>query len=161
MNVTYKDHLIALTDDYEFRVSGPLVEDGNRRSYDSMWSAKESVDKLIADKARQERVKLAIPMLDDDGNDVTITGLHGGHGKMLGIGNKTSYVYPPVPWVREALREHKRLSEQASQLYRRTRSLAIQTQPYGRTFEDKVVRMQADIAEAIEKAQRARIVEAS
>src|ERR1700722_16219204 len=106
MQTEYEYHLIQVTDKFLFSVTGPNVND----TFQSLGAAKEKIDTANKAIAAQNREGLSIPLYDEDGNEVTCTGVHGQHYSMLGVsksGQRVSYVYPHVEWVREMLVEHR------------------------------------------------------
>ena len=70
----YEGHTVTLQEDFRFSISGPLEVN----VCGSASEAKEQIDQAVRVREAQEWRSLSIPMLDERGNPVTITVVHGG-----------------------------------------------------------------------------------
>jgi hypothetical protein len=150
----HNGHTITLTEDWRFAISGPLVDDSmHRRVYSVFSEAEAAIDDRVKQNERQQRVKLSIQVWLDNGQRATITGVHGGHLKALGVDN-ASTVYPAHPYLSELLLERKKLRERVRQIDAILGKYEVRTSSgHGiRDYDEAVTSLQKRIAEASSKA---------
>jgi hypothetical protein len=155
---THKGHDILLTKTLYFRVEFGLDDHVNKGTAAEI---KDIIDDRV--KAEVKKIKLDLPVLTDEGQEGTVTGLHMGRGTMLGknltaVGFNT-YVYPVVDWVRDALLEEARLHQELALVDRRLKTVAIDiSRGYGRVasheYEMKIEDFKAEYAEQTALAER-------
>jgi hypothetical protein len=150
MQWEYQGRTIQVSEDHGlFRI----VPD--RWKYSSLLDAQAEIDKEIKAAEAQARVKLAIPLLDDAGKPVTVTGIHGGHYKPLGIGNARD-LYPTYPAVEKLLRERTFLRKRLQEIDDKVSRCRISGErPYGvKTHAEAVAAFERQVAIARERAQQ-------
>lgn len=147
----HRGHTVQLTERFWFKISGPAVDDPG--ACESADTARAKINDAIKARETQERRKLSIPMLDEDGNPVTVTGVHGGHYGLLGVG-KANALYPPK--CEALLAERRRLNKRVKEIYRLIDPCAITTHgPHTvRTHEAAVQHFETRIAAAIAAAEK-------
>lgn len=110
----YLSHTIRLTDSMEFNVKEL------DKNYPSYAQAKEAIER--ADKATNAvaKKKLSIACVNDEGEPITITGIHTGHGHLLTVPKidsyRNSYLYPDVAWIKEAIERKRKTDEESNRL---------------------------------------------
>lgn len=104
------------------------------RSFGSLEAAKAAIDAhhTAEGKVAAKQVKVALPVFDDRGETMTITGLHRASGKAKVEGrrddNKGVYegkVYPPVNWVGDTLRRRDAIWKELTHLDAQLSKLAV------------------------------------
>ena len=89
-------------------------------------------------------MKLSIPVIDDKGAAMTITGVHALNYNALGIGN-IALVYPPAAWIIAAIKERQEARDNVARLSKLLDPYSIKTNPYGmRSHEQAVAAITAE-----------------
>lgn len=163
----HNGHVVTLTDDHRFEIAGPAFEDEGRgykaTLFDTAREARERIDARVKARERQEttRTKVAIEAVDDAGTPCTIRGINANTSALLGVpadGRGIRRIFPPVPWLVEAIKHWRDLQRQTSKAeetinrYRLDGSVG-----YGRIAAHEYDRKLANFLESFEKAQRAAI----
>jgi len=104
---------------WRFQVQGPLVTTW----FDSYEAAKAAIETARVKDEAQKRRRLAIAVIDSNGAPATLTGIHAGNGKLLGVPN--GECYPAVPWIAETLQELAAVNARASVLRSRVAAFFI------------------------------------
>lgn len=123
----YRGHAIELTHYFTFKVSGIVLADGfgTTHAFESLAAAKKAIDSFLDDNAKVEikNIKLSVPVLDREGNELRLTGLdrRNGAGLVAGplnVGRDTysGKVYPAIGWVQRALRELAHLNKRHAEI---------------------------------------------
>lgn len=142
----YHNHKIHLNEqNWEFTVTGPEFDNQEYCiAFDSYKAARVEIDKRVSDTTRLKarNIKLNLILLDEKGETVNVTRINRRTGE---IDCDTRYLYPNVPWVREALRRWELGRAEARQIEDSVRSLRIErsrsyshidTDHYERYIED-------------------------
>jgi len=144
----YHGHEISLINNNLFMVGGPLLAD---RTFMSYREATDAIDGAIKLSEKQVGTKLSIPMLNDAGEDVTITGIHAIRGRVLGCGD-ADYLYPRAEWIKKALLEKRRIFQQLSVIDRRLSPMLIKTRRiYGTMGLDQYNEVVSELTEEISR----------
>src|SRR3990167_9088297 len=103
----YGDIKIRLSGAMRFEVDWPedLASDRDQ-AYDSYALACEAIDRREKTRAAVKREKLSLAVITDNGEAVTLTGIHAGHGGYLSTPALKSHhwntnFYPDTPIVRQ------------------------------------------------------------
>jgi len=170
--VEYRGYSIEVTKPlYAFVVTGPGFSDedgetGQRgTSFTRLAEAKEAIDGKIELLAKKRRTKIALHVLDRFGKPATVTGIHIGTGKLLGIEHKDGYtaadVFPDVPWIKSLLEERVRLYKRSEEIKRIIHAYRISgmresrlSRSGGALYDQEIAKLKQDVAEALERAAR-------
>jgi len=168
----YAGHTISLLDmptSMRFEITGPLFgEDTHDRIHESFSMAQAAIDKAMRSKNTSDKVKLELPVYNEDGGDGVINGIHAGNGALTGSNllkeNQTSHrgqvVYPREPWIKQDLTRHDELRAELGEIDKRLREVEIDCKrsSWGRPEPGAIAgmldRLQADYKEACKKAKR-------
>lgn len=148
MEKTYGSHTIGLTNDMQFKVSGPRFGDEYRgyATFETYRQAQDAIDKREKAQEAQERVKLSIPVLNEVGAPVTITGVHARNYNALGVGD-TKALYPVERWIVDTITKRDAALKESRELTSVLNQYRINPKPYGmRSHEQAVAYIQNDIA---------------
>lgn len=141
-----RGHEVALTNDWRFEVTGPLV---NGETFMSFMEAEGAIKRAEDAAAMQKKAEATIAILayDDKGVPVVIRGIHSGHGDLLGVPKDCRSVYPQFPFLKEALVRRRTLLEELEKLNQIISPFNVGVrQSYGHIKA-------ADYAKAVEKFQ--------
>lgn len=155
----HNGHNIELTDTYYFIVSGPDFDNDAyeyQRTFPSLIEAKEKIDARVKTAAKQKRMAISLPVLDESGDKVTIRGIHTGTSDLLGL-PEGSDAYPDVPWLQDALKRRARYRAASEALNKTIQIHRIRRgRGYGRIsadrYDDLIEALKKDHAEALKKA---------
>jgi hypothetical protein len=157
MEKQYGDHTIGLTENMQFKVSGPLFADDYRgyTTFETYREAQDAIDKREKAQEAQERVKLSISVLNDKGETVTITGVHARNYNALGVGD-TQHLYPVEQWIIDMIRERDATAQKSKDLTATLNRYSIEPKAYtDRSHEQAVARIQCEVeAKARAAAER-------
>ena len=80
----YCGHTITISDDtrMSFSVSGPLFQD---QWFGSYVEARTAIEEAVKADEAQNRRQITLSVLDEQGDRRTVTGVHAGHGAVLGM----------------------------------------------------------------------------
>ena len=112
----HEGHIITLTDDLRFEVSGPQYPPGPRSArdstFDALVDAKRDITKRIQDelKERARTQSLSIPIITDLGEITHITKLNRTSGDI--DAKCTRYFYPASQWVVDAVRRRQEIQKE-------------------------------------------------
>lgn len=153
----HNKHTVSVTQDFRFVVTGSCFEDGRHDStFESAQEARAKIDARMKAHEAQERVRLSIPVMDEQSRALIITGVHARNLNALGLGDAKE-VYPLAAWISEMLRERAAARKKAAELETILRKYRIDPRPYGpKTHEDAVQVISSD-AERKTKAAAERI----
>lgn len=159
MQTEHEGHTITVTEDFRFKIEGPLFTKENlshRGSWtNSFGEAKERIDTAAKAHASQNRVKLSIPVLLQNGSKSTVTGIHGGHLKALGVGSE-DYVYAPTDKIAALLTEAVAIRNRLKQIEALLRPVKVSTAAdyASRSHEEAVKSFQERMATAVLAAEK-------
>lgn len=149
---------IGVTDHWLFHV------EELKQHFSSLREAKEAIDGHFRAQAAEKRAEinktLRLPVLLPKGGDATITGVNARTGSLNGV-NDSSYVYPPLPWLRQALKAKAELQARIEQIDNQTRGCALylgRIGGYGRItperYDGVVENVRKEYAETLAKAEK-------
>lgn len=128
---TYKDHTLEMTEYWRIRITGPTYggEPHVHEWADTIAEAKAIVDRRTAAARAAERVQAAIPVITEEGEPATVTGIHAGNGKVIvkGHGIKLETLYPDNQEIARVLKEQAALYEQLRELRTKLEGLSVKT----------------------------------
>lgn len=104
----YRGHKITFRpDNFRFEVSGPEFthKSASDRLFDSAENAREEITKRSEETAKvnMRRIDLNLPVVREDGSLSIITSINRQNSRLTGF-DGCKYVYPDVPWLRDAVR---------------------------------------------------------
>jgi len=158
----YNGHTITINDDstMRFRVQGPIVETW----CDRYLEAQTIIDAAVAEHEAQKRRRIAIKVLNETGDECTVTGVHASNGNVLGLAKNDRFglyanYYPALPWIGETIERIRSLSTEAVRLKQSLDPFLMRgdgrdVRP-GRTHAQKVDNLVALIEEKTAAAQAA------
>ena|SRR3990167_1057398 len=158
----YGDIKIRLNDAMRFEVDWPEEMATNHDTpYDSYALACDAIDRREKTRATVKREKLSLAVITDNGEAVTLTGIHAGHGGYLSspalkTARWNTTLYPDTSMVRQLLAEHERAEEEVSRLNGELYKVRIEGDSYDRkqrTIEENLAALKADYATKLELAQ--------
>ena len=135
----YNAHTVSVTDDFRFAVAGPCFETDRYDSiFESAQAAREKIDARMKAQEAQDRVRLSIPVMNEKGQTLTITGVHARNFNALGLG-EAKEIYPPHAWIVDLLRVRAAARKQVVETEAVLKQYRIDQKPYGlRTHEDAI-----------------------
>jgi hypothetical protein len=91
------------------------------KSYESYEQMKAAIEGQAKRIEATKKTKLALAVVNEDGEPTTVVGVHAGHGRGLvkpkiEIGHGGAF--PDVPWIRSAIARGKDLQSQADDIHR-------------------------------------------
>lgn len=155
----HNGHTIKIADDggMRFHVTGPLINGW----YGAFAEAEVAIDETTRKHEAQNRKRIAIKVLDENGEDATVTGIHASNGSFLGLPSKGYHgaeFYPRVPWIAEALKRQKALKAAANVLNTKLRPFCVSRYSFdripGEDHGDKVDRLVRHIEALTAKAEQ-------
>lgn len=153
MQTEYNEHTITVDERYfNFHVTGPLFDSKTNNIHSSLSLAKEAIDKRIAQQASQERERVHMPVVTDQGKLAVVTGVHARNDVLLGIDDSAYTVYPRERFITDAIAEVKELDKRRRELNGLLQRFSIRRTRggYGRDHADKV----ASLKTAYEKVTK-------
>lgn len=132
MEKEYAGHLISLTNDCRFAISGPTVSAEEYRGtlvFDTFAEAMAKIDQRLKAQESQDRERLSITVLTEAAEAVVITGMHGRNLNMLGIPSSVTRVYPPEKWLADLLKERVALTKRNREIGEMLDRYAISNKP--------------------------------
>jgi hypothetical protein len=164
MKKEYRGHTIEVNEHMLFVITaGPLLERNEettgRYSNDTYQGITEYIDRGLTAAEREKRIKIALPVLDEAGTKKTITGLNARTGYLTGVGD-TSYVYPDIDWIKDALAEIAKINQRSKVIRSNLEPFRIKTNytylNAARNYEDEVQKLQAEHTKKTLAADKAR-----
>lgn len=121
-------HTIDLQPDWTFKVSGPEFDADEKRyslTFKSYEAAKAEITKRVedAEKLRAKSITLNLRAYDMNGNSIQVEKIN----RTTGSCAPGEYIYPQVPWVREALHRRQRLHEEFKALNKSLDEVQVRT----------------------------------
>jgi len=157
----YGDIKIRLNDNMRFEVEWPEDMASNRdEPYDSYALACDAIDRREKTREAVKREKLALAVISAEGEAVTLTGIHAGHGGYLSspaikAARWNTTLYPDTPMVRRLLAEQARAEEEVSRLNGELYNLKLKGDSYDRKNRTINLSIKAkDLAEETEAMQK-------
>ncbi len=151
MDWDYHGSTITIQKNGQFKVEGqePM------RWFQTLEQAQKDVDDSRAVDAKARHDNVALPVLDNNGHQHTITGINRSTGKALGVPNKTYGLFYPTEVVKALLQEKSTLSDRVIEIDKKLRPAGIpNSYGYGRvSVEDYDFRM-AELQTAYESVGR-------
>jgi hypothetical protein len=154
----YMGHKITIGEEHAgtrpmlFRVTGPTLDDG---WFDSYAQATAKIEATVHADDVQKRRRIALQVLNEEGDPVTVTGVHAGRGSVLGV--KGDF-YPDVPWLAALLQRCAKLNQELSTLKAQARPFRMDASGWGlkeKLHGAKVDELIALIEATTEKAKAA------
>lgn len=152
----FHDHTVTLTDRWTFRVTGPLFSEP--LDLRSLGDAEEAIRGAERGAALQKKAEalVSVSVLDEQGRPCVVRGVHSGHGSLTGAPKDANFVYPQVPFVREALQKAAGLRGELNQLGELVRPFAVRTKrAYGRIRPEEYEKVVADFQREFERKEQA------
>ena len=112
--------------------------------YDSYGLMTNGIDAASKAIVANKREKLSLPVIDKDGNELTLTGIHAGHGHFVVSPKPESSfhsvyaVIPREPWIVAAIEEKRCLEKLAGQIGEVVDKFAIKEGSRYRNFDSSM-----------------------
>lgn len=162
MEKTFRGHTITVTEKFQFRVDGPEYSDDARKIHEKLFASLAAAEADIGARVEQAAVedlkdmKLNLVVYREDGTAATITKINRVKGTLTGM--DCTYVYPAVPWIRDALPRILQLQQELHTLHSRLADVRISVDRsyYGRMDASRAQREYASVEkEHAEKTAKA------
>ncbi len=122
---------------------------------------REAITKTLKVKAKATTAKLALSIMDEDGNTGNITGIHLGTGRVTGIDkisggrtHGTRDLYPVNDYIRELLKRQRAHRDAAEDIYEMLGSVSIKG---GRAYKVSAQEYDAQIKRLVDEHTKAQV----